>query len=159
MSSVGVYAGAPYRLPSRSGRLAWGLLRALPLAAFYVGGPFLAKTLTDDLGVPFPFDFTTVLLVGLGLLALSTAKFVAKPTRLYGPVSLVYAAALLAYLWWLAAGSSLRVVWMGATIAVTFADLVLLLAVVPAFMILGAIATTIEDAARPRERYPLDFPA
>ncbi|HEV2165538.1 MAG TPA: hypothetical protein VGS23_00955 [Thermoplasmata archaeon] len=159
MSAPRSAAGRTYRLPTLSNRIAWGTVRAVPLAALYLGWPYVAQELSNRFGVPFPFPFGTVLLFGLALTALSFLSYVAKPTRAYGPISAVSAASLLAYLLWLAGRSTAGLSYQGATITVNFSELMLIAAVVPILLLISALVTTLEDGLRPTERYPADFPA
>jgi hypothetical protein len=147
-----------YRLPSLSNRLGWGLLRSIPIALLYLGWPYATHQLTERFGIPYPFSYGTILLFGVALLVLSLARYLSKATRLYGPVSAVYALALLGYLLWLAGQATATIRFQAATISVTFSMLLLLGTVIPLLILISAFLTSIEDAARPGERYPYDFP-
>jgi hypothetical protein len=147
-----------YRLPSLSNRLGWGLLRSIPIALFYLGLPYAAHQITDRFGVPYPFSYGTILLFGLALLFLSLARYISKPTRAYGPVSILHALGLLAYLLWLAGQATATIRFMGASVSVTFSTLVLIATVLPLLLLVSALLTSVEDGVRPAERYPFDFP-
>jgi hypothetical protein len=148
-----------YRLPTFGERIGWGVLRSIPVGLFYLGWPYVADRVTSALGVPEPFPIGGVVLLGLGLLALSFLSYVEKPTRAYGPASAVYAAAAIAYLVWLSERATGVFAYQGATISVSFSELVLIAVAVPLFQLVAALVTTAGDAFRPAQRYPFDFPA
>ena len=66
---------------------------------------------------------------------------------------------LLAYLLWLAGGSTAQLAYHGAMISIDFSELMLIATIIPLLLIVSALATTAEDGLRPTERYPFDFPA
>ncbi len=148
-----------YRLPTVGARIAWGVIRSIPAGLFYLGWPYVADRVSSTLGVPEPFPLGGVVLLGLGLLVLSFLTYVAKPTRAYGPVLAVYASAAIGYLVWLSERATGVIAYQGATITVTFSELVLIAVVVPTFQLVRALVTTAGDAFRPAQRYPFDFPA
>jgi len=148
-----------YRLPSMYGRAAVGMLLAVPYLLLYLGIPFAGLTYFESKGLPLPYPIDTLLGFGLALTALAVARYVTKPTRAFGPVSIVHAGVMLAYLLWLAANSTLTVSLAGGTFTLTYGMIFLAAAFAPLLGLAAALATTVEDAARPAERYPFDFPA
>lgn len=148
-----------YRLPPPSQRIVRGALLALPAAFFYLGIPFLALGLFQRFGVPFPYDPGPLALGGIVLTSLTVGKYLAKPTRAFGPVAALHATALIAYLIGLAARSTLSFSIGGANVGIGFSMLLLFATAIPLFSLGAALVTTAEDLVRPTERYPFDFPA
>ncbi len=149
----------PYRLPT-AGELAVGAVwQGVLYGLLFLGWPYFASQALGQFGIAFPFPFGTVLLFGLLLAALAIAAYVARPSRAAGPVAAGYDLAILAYLYWLAQSSSLALAYQSFTIALGVRAVFLLFMVPPAVRLVADLLTTAEDAFRPTERYPFDFPA
>jgi hypothetical protein len=149
----------PYRLPTPGLRIAGAVLAAMAYGLLYLGWPYFAARVLGTYGLPFPYALPTVLLLGLGLTALAVARSLAKPTRAYGPVSVAYDAAVIAYLAWLATQATVSLAYSGIGITFTFTDVLWILMVLPAVRLIADLLTTAEDATRPAERYAFDYPA
>jgi hypothetical protein len=132
----------------------------IPLIILLVGLPAAVLSFLASNSIPLPLSIAAVTIAGAVLVAFSTARYIAKPTRLYGPISVGSAAFVLGYVLYLLSHSSYSFHVPGAnvTIGVTFSELLELLLLVPALALASAVVTTIEDARSPRERLPFDYP-
>jgi hypothetical protein len=151
--------GRPYCLPPTGLRIAGAVLVAVAYGLLYLGWPYFAARILASYGLPFPYTLSTILLLGLALTALAVARSLAKPTRLFGPVSVAYDVAVVGYLAWLASQATVSLAYSGIGITFTFTDVLLLLMVLPALRLIADLLTTAEDATRPTERYAVDYPA
>ncbi len=93
------------------------------------------------------------------LAVLSTAAYVARPTRAFGPLSTVASLGKVLYLVYFAGFAWAAISISSATVRLDFGNLLLLLAIVPAFGVGAGLLTTVEDARYPGERLPFDYPA
>lgn len=147
-----------YELPSWGHRIAVAVLIAVPFALFFIVLPGALGGVLTSHGLPFPYPTGLLLDAGLLLTVLGLTRYLMRPTRWFGPVSLLYFGTLIAYLLWLASISTVSVRISGATLTIGYSELMLLFALVPSIRLLGAVVTTVEDAVRPGERYPIDYP-
>jgi hypothetical protein len=149
-----------YRLPSWGWRILGGALRLVPLALLLIGVPVAILTFLQSNGIPPPFPLLVVEISGIVLTALIVARYIFRPTTLYGPLAMAVSAAALLYLFYIYEHSTyvLRIPNAPVAIGVTFSELILLLMIVPALTLAAGAVTTYEDMARPRERLPFDFP-
>lgn len=144
--------------PTASSRLGIGLLVGFGLVLGYVVLPWLALSLIGREGVQPSLDAGGLVLAGIALAVLGTARYVAKPTRAFGPVTMAYAIAAIGYLEWLIGQSPITLVFRGATVALGYSGLLFAAMVVPVLGLVSGAVTTLEDARRPGERLPFDFP-
>ncbi len=153
-------ARATYRLPSGAHRVAGGVARLVLLLVAVVGIPAVALEYASAHGVPLPVPLATVALGGTALAVLSSVAYALRPTRAFGPASMGASAAALVYLGVLIADATYRIVLPGSSIALTvgYVGLLGLLMLVPALSLASAVLITVEDAVRPGERLPFDFP-
>ncbi|MCI4365015.1 MAG: hypothetical protein L3K10_02990 [Thermoplasmata archaeon] len=135
-------------------------LRLIPLIILFIGLPIAALSFLTSHSIPLPLSIAAVTIAGAVIVALSTARYIAKPTGVYGPLSIVASAFVLGYVFYLLGQSTYRFRLPGSsvTIGITFTTLVEWLLIVPALALVAALVTTIEDARAPRERLPFDFP-
>jgi len=149
-----------YRIPSWGWRILGGALRLVPLALLLIGVPVGILTFLQSNGIPPPFPILLIELYGVVLTALIVARYIFRPTSGYGPLAIGVSAATLVYLYYIFEHSTytLRIPNAPFAIGVTFTDLILLLMIVPALTLAAGVVTTVEDARRPRERLPFDYP-
>jgi hypothetical protein len=153
--------GAPgYRIPSLGWRITVGALRIIPLLLVLVGLPAAALAFLASHGIALPISILTVTVVGAAITALSTARYIAKPTSLYGPLSVATSALVLGYLlFFVQLGSyTFTAPNGGFSIGINYTEFVELLLLVPGLALVAGVVTTLEDARSPRERLPYDFP-
>lgn len=146
------------KIPSLARRLTFGGLRMLPLVVVYVALPLLGFQALEMHGLVEGLPIAQVVLLGLALAFLSTAAYVARPTRAFGPFSTASSAGKVLYLVYFAGFAWASVSVASASVRLDFGNLLLLLAVVPAFGIAAGILTTVQDARHPGERLPFDYP-
>jgi hypothetical protein len=150
-----------YHVPPLGLRIIVSGLILVPMVVLLVGLPVAALAFLQDNSIALPVPFTTVAIFGFAIAILMALRYIAKPTRLYGPVSIATSAAGLLYLLvlYFQATYHFDVPNATASIAITYARLVELLMVVPAITMVAGVVTTVEDLRSPRERLPFDFPA
>jgi hypothetical protein len=149
-----------YRIPSLGWRILGGALRLVPLAVILIGLPVAALTFVQSHGISLPVPILTVEYAGIAITALIVARYVLKPTTLYGPFCVATSAVTLLYLWVILVDATYRIAIPGAdvSISVSYGDLIVLLMVGPALALTAGLLTTAEDARAPKERLPYDFP-
>jgi hypothetical protein len=172
MSTPGVTATVPpvvagpartiesYRIPSLGYRIVVAAVRLVPLVVVLVGLPVAALTYLQSRSLSLPVSVDTVMAYGIALCAISTARYIAKPTRAYGPISVASSVVTLAFLVTLLLQSTYNfgVPQTSAVISLTYRDLIEVLLAVPVFSLAAGLVTTIQDLRSPYERLPFDFP-
>jgi hypothetical protein len=159
-AAPGLPSPGQYRLPSWGWRILGGALRLIPLVLLLIGVPVAILTFLVAHGISPLLPILTVELFGAVITGLIVARYIFKPTAAFGPLSIATAGVSLLYLYLLLVNSTyvLTIPNVDVAIGVTFRDLVLLLMLVPGLTLAAGVLTTIEDASRPRERFPFDFP-
>lgn len=149
-----------YRVPSLGYRILAGALRLIPLAILLIGLPVAVLSYLSAHQISLPVSIVTVTTFGIAIVALSTARYISKPTSAYGPVSMATSAVTLAYLFtlWLEATYRIAVPNSAVTVSIGYGELIDLLLLIPALALIAGLITTVEDLRSPRERLPFDFP-
>ena len=149
-----------YHVASLGYRVLVGGLRLIPLLILLVGLPDAALAYLSSHGIALPVSVLTVTVAGITIGVLSTVRYLVRPTRAYGPVSILTSAVVLAYLFVLWLGASYRVAVPSSSVVLTigYADLIGLLLIVPALGVAAGLVTSVEDLLSPGERLPFDFP-
>ncbi|MCI4343872.1 MAG: hypothetical protein L3J92_07180 [Thermoplasmata archaeon] len=149
-----------YQVPSLGWRITVAALRLIPLMLLFVGLPVAALAFLQSNSIALPLSIVAVTLAGAIIVALSTARYIAKPTSAFGPLSIASSAFVLAYLYYIVLRSTYVLAVPGSdfTVRLTYTNFMLCLMVVPALSLAAGIVTTIEDARVPRERLPYDYP-
>jgi hypothetical protein len=149
-----------YQVPSLGYRILAAGARLVPLVIALIGLPVAALNYLSAHQISLPVSVATVTVFGIAIAALSTARYIVKPTPAYGPVSMATSAVTLAYLFtlWLQATYRISVPSSAVTISLGYAELVDLLLIVPALALVAGLVTMVEDLRTPRERLPFDFP-
>ncbi|HTW54931.1 MAG TPA: hypothetical protein VMG36_00555 [Thermoplasmata archaeon] len=109
--------------------------------------------------IPSPLPVATLAAAGVAVAVLWALRYVSKPTRAYGPLTMLLAAVEIGYLLLLYADATFRLPVPNVTISIGYARLVELLLIVPALTLAAGLVTTIEDVRSPGERLPFDYPA
>jgi len=151
---------APYSIPSLGYRILAGGARLVPLLVGLVGLPVAALTLLQSHGISLPVSIVTVTVAGVAISVLSTVRYIVRPTRAYGPVSVATSGVTLAYVLVLLTQSTYRISVPGSTVSIAlgYARLLDLILLVPALALVAGLVTTVEDIVAPRERLPFDYP-
>jgi len=149
-----------YRVPSLGWRITVASLRLIPLVLLFVGLPAAALSFLQSHSLPLPLSIVAVTIAGAVILALSTARYIAKPTRIYGPLSIAMSAFVLVYVFYILGRSTYAFLVPGSdvTLHLTYTGLIELLLLVPALSLAAGVVTTVEDARKARERLPYDYP-
>jgi hypothetical protein len=150
-----------YRVPSLGYRILVAALRLIPAFFLLIALPVAALDFASSRGVSLPISTAAVAIGGLALLALGTARYIAKPTRAFGPLSIAYSLAGVVYLLYAISRSPYRLVIPGgsATVVAGYSTFLELMLIAPVLGIVAGILTTIEDARSPTERLVFDYPA
>ncbi len=149
-----------YRVPTLGWRITVAALRLIPLVLLFIGLPVAALAFLQSNSIPLPLSIVAVTVAGAVITALSTARYIAKPTRLYGPLSIASSAFVLVYVLYILGHSTYSFAVPGSdiTLHIAYTTLIELLLVVPALSLAAGVVTTIEDARASRERLPYDYP-
>jgi hypothetical protein len=149
-----------YQVPSLGWRITVAAVRLIPLVILFVGLPAAALSFLQSNSIALPLSIVVVTIAGAILVALSTARYIAKPTSAYGPLSIASSAFALGYLYYILLHSTYVLALPGSdfSIQLTYTDFVLCLLLVPALALAAGVITTIEDVRAPRERLPYDYP-
>lgn len=149
-----------YQIPSLGYRILAGGLRLVPLLVLLVGVPDAVLGYLSSRGLALPVSVVTVTVAGIALSALSTLRYVLRPTRAYGPMSVLTSGVALAYLFvlWLGATYHIAVPNSSVVLTIGYADLIALLLIIPAFGLVAGFVTSWEDLRSPGERLPFDYP-
>jgi len=150
-----------YQIPSLGYRILVAALRLIPSFLLLIALPIAVLNFASSKGIAIPISTTAVAVGGLALLALGTARYIGKPTRAFGPLSIATSLAAVVYLLYAISRSPYRLVLPGgsATVIAGYSTFLELMLIAPIFGIVAGILTTIEDARSPTERLPFDFPA
>ncbi|MCI4373000.1 MAG: hypothetical protein L3K02_05100 [Thermoplasmata archaeon] len=153
-------ANLGYRVPTLGWRITVAALRIIPLMILFIGLPVAALGFLQSHSIPLPLSIVVVTIAGAIITALSTARYIAKPTRIYGPLSVAASAFVLIYVLFLLGQSTYSFQIPGSDISLHlgYTTLIELLLLVPALALVAGIVTTVEDARAARERLPYDFP-
>jgi hypothetical protein len=147
------------KIPSLARRIFFGSLRLIGLLIVFVAIPLGLLQFLLDHGITPPYSLLTVSAVGVTLAIIGASASVARPTRAYGPLALAGSVILFLWLLALAHNGTLRVsIGSGGFFQLDYGSAILLVALVPVLGTLAAICTTAEDARRPGERLPFDYP-
>jgi hypothetical protein len=162
VSAPGTPAPRPeaYQVPSLGYRILAGGGRLVPLLVVLVGIPVAGLEYLAAHQVSLPISIVTVAGYGVAISVLSTARYVAKPTRAYGPLSMATSVVAFSYLFtlWLQATYRISVPNSAMTISIGYVELVDLLLLVPALALVAGLISSVEDLRSPTERLPFDFP-
>lgn len=147
-------------LPSVPRRVALGLLRVVPVLVLLVGIPTLVLNQLTAAGIRSNIGLLAVSLGGLLFTAFSTARYIVRPTRAFGPVGIARGGAAFAYLYYLLPSASL-VIPAGAhsSLTIGYGSVIEALLVVPVLMVLTASLVTVQDHRGLAARLRADFPA
>jgi hypothetical protein len=149
-----------YRIPPLGYRIVVAAVRLVPLVVALIGLPVAALTFLQSHSIALPISIDTLMFYAIAICAISTARYIAKPTPWYGPISLASAAVTLAFLLTLLLQATYQfgVPQTSASISVTYRDLIEVLLVIPILSLAASLVTTLEDSRSPSERLPYDFP-
>ena len=146
-------------IPSLPWRVAGACALLLGALLFLVYLPEAVLRMLAEHSIPPPLPIATLAAAGVAIAVLLALRHVAKPTRAFGPLTMLTALVEIGYLLLLYADATFRLQVPNATISIGYARLIELLLIVPALTLSAGLVTTIEDLRAPGERLPFDFPA
>lgn len=147
-------------LPSVPRRVALGLLRVVPVLVLLVGIPALLLGELTSAGIRSNVGLVTVSFGGLLFTAFSTARYILRPTRAFGPVGIARGGAAFAYLYYLIPSASLVIpAGMHSSLTLSYASVLEALLVVPILMVVTAGVVTVQDRRGLAARLRADFPS
>lgn len=152
---------AGYRVPSLGYRIVVAALRLIPSFFVLIILPVAVLSFASSRGIALPISAYAVTAWGLVLIILGTARYILRPTRAFGPVSIATSLAAVLYLLYALLQSPYRFTVPGgsASLVAGYATFLELVMIVPAIGILVGILVTVEDAGSFPERLVFDFPA
>jgi cytochrome c oxidase assembly factor CtaG len=149
-----------YYIPSAQRRAAIAVLYLIPAILLYVVIPYVGLSELSKFGISTGYSFTFIVIAGISLAVLGAVGSFMRPTRAYGPLRIASSVGAILYLLILASSSQITIgIGNSGSFTLAYAGMITLFAVVPTIRIGAGVTTTIEDALRPGERLPFDFPA
>ena len=148
------------KIPSLGRRIAFGTLRTIPLIIVLVILPWYGLRAAESAGLHSPLPVGAILAAGLLISVISALRYVARPTKAFGPLSVLASVVGLVYLLYLRSLAEFSVsAGQGMSISLTYSGLLTYALLVPLFGLLAGIVTTVEDFARPGERVRYQYAA
>ncbi len=149
-----------YQIPSLGWRILGGALRLIPLVLILIGVPVAILTFLQAHGINLPIPILTVEIFGVAITILAVARYIARPTAAFGPLSIATSALTIVYLYLILVDATYHLTIPGSAVTITigYSLLILVLMIVPALALGAGALTLIEDAIHPHERWPFDFP-
>jgi hypothetical protein len=142
----------PWRIPV-------GVIITLLLFAIFAGAPYFLIPFVEGYNIQVAANGYVLAAIGSVIAVFEGARYILKPTRLYGPCWIVASGSFLGYMLYLANAARVTLPPIhNVTLSFGYGTLLLLLAIVPALTLAAAIVTTVEDLRHPGERMPYDFP-
>ncbi len=161
MTDAAAAPGSPGRahIPSVPRRIAAGAGVAIGVAVGSGYIPYYLLTHLKPSSVGFAVAATLPLLLGIAIGLLEGAATALKPTRLYGPLSILSGLVGIGYLYVIFQNSTIHVAVSAGGLTIGFGLLILLLILITGLSLIAGVVTTAEDLAHPGERLPFDYPA
>jgi hypothetical protein len=149
---------APLQIPSLTRRIILGSLRAFGMILLFLVVPYLLlHTVAPAVHLRTPIGLAPLLGLGLAVVILSTAAYIARPTRAYGPLLILGGIIGILYLLYLASVGEVALGGGQVGIALGFRGLFLIAALVPFFGLCQGLVLTLEDLRRPGERIGYEY--
>lgn len=149
-----------YVIPSAGSRAFWAGLYLVPSVLIYAVLPYYGLSELSRFGITTGYSLGVIAFAGIALAVIGAARSFGRPTRAYGPLSMLLSAATIVYLLYLARLATISLSFgSSAGFTLSYAGMLDALALVPAIRLVSGLVTTIEDFARPGQRLPFDYPA
>ena len=148
-----------YAIPSPASRAVRAVLYLIPMALIYVALPYIGLSQLSRYGISTNYSLGFIAVAGIVLAVLGAATSYCRPTRAYGPLSMLASAGSIVYLLILAKGSTASFSIGSGSLTLSYAGMMMAFAIVPLIRMGSGAVTTLEDALRPTERLPFDYPA
>lgn len=150
-----------YSAPSVARRVVVAVLVSIGFLVLLVAGPeyALRRLASADVGFTTPLNEQIVIGYGLVVSMLYGLRSALRPSRAFGPLTILASLLGVAYLLYLSTVATFAVGVSETVVGVSVGTFVRLLALVPLFGVLSGIVTTVEDVRHPGERLAVDYPA
>ncbi len=149
----------PAQIPSLPRRIARGAAVAIGVAVGSGFIPYYLLTHFKPASVGFGVAATLPLLLGIAIGLIEGAATTLRPTRLYGPLSILSGLVGIGYLYVIFQNSTIHVSVTSGGLSIGFGLLILLLILITGLAMVAGVVTLAEDLAHPGERLPFDYPA
>jgi hypothetical protein len=142
----------------------FGVLIAIALVVVLVIVPYIFIKTLSGFGLNLGLPLVDLIAFGIILAALSSAAYIAKPTRAYGPLFATKSGVTLVYLFIFAGLATAGLSFNsnggsgGGSVNFGWAALIWIVMIIPAIKLVAGLVTTVEDIMHPGERLPYDFP-
>jgi hypothetical protein len=148
-----------YSIPSSARRATIAALYLVPGILLYVVLPYAGLSFLSRYGIGTGYSITFLIVAGFLLAVLGALRYYYRPTRAYGPLSILGSLGAIVYLIILASSSTLTIaIGNAGSFTLDYGGMLLLFAIVPTIRLGSGVITTVEDLLRPGERLPFDFP-
>lgn len=147
------------RIPSVPSRIASGSAVAIGIALGSGYIPYYLLTHLKPASVGFGVAATLPLLLGIAIGLLEGTATALRPTRLYGPLSVLSGLVGIGYLDLILQNSTIHVAVASGGLTIGFGLLIVLLILLTGLTLVAGLVTTAEDLLHTGERLPFDYPA
>jgi hypothetical protein len=145
-------------IPSLSRRIAWASVRAALLLVAIVVVPWYALNVLSGYGVGTPVPFLGLALLGVAFAGLGAARYISRPTRAFGPMTIAASLVSFAYLLYLIPIATVGFQHANdVSVAINFGRFLQYCLIAPLFGLASGAVTTYEDFARPNERINYEY--
>ena len=145
-------------IPSLSRRVAWACVRAALLLIAIVVVPWYLLNTLSGFGIGTPVPFVGLAVLGVAFAALGAVRYVSRPTRAFGPMTIAASLVSFAYLLYLIPIASIGFNHAdNVSVAINFGRFLQYCLLAPAFGMAAGAVTTYEDFARPNERINYEY--
>jgi len=145
-------------IPSLGRRIAWASVRAALLLLAIVVLPWYLLQLVSGFGVGTPIPFLGIAVLGVAFAGLGAARYVSRPTRAFGPITVAASIVSVVYLLYLIPIATIGFQHAdNVSVAIDFGRFLRYCLIAPLFGIAAGAVTTYEDFARPRERINYEY--
>jgi hypothetical protein len=145
-------------IPSLGRRLAWAIVRAALLIVAIVVIPWYLLNLVSGYGIGTPVPLLGLAALGVAFAAVGAARYVSRPTRAFGPLTIAASLMSFVYLLYLIPIASIGFQHAdNVSVAIYFGRFLQYCLLAPLFGMAAGAVTTYEDVARPRERINYEY--
>jgi len=145
-------------IPSLGRRVAWACVRAALVLVVIVVVPYYVLNLVNGFGVSIPVPILGMAALGVAFATLGAVRYVSRPTRAFGPLTIAASFVSFVYLLYLIPLASIGLQHGGnISVVVEFGRFLQYCLIAPLFGMASGAVTTYEDLARPRERINYEY--
>ncbi|MCI4340342.1 MAG: hypothetical protein L3J73_03635 [Thermoplasmata archaeon] len=157
----GAPAGTPepvLRIPTLGRRITIGSIRAALTIVGIVIVPWWLLNLLGGFGLTTPVALAGIIVLGIVVALVGAIRYIARPTRAFGPMTSLASVISLVYLLYLIPIASVGIDHGNdISIALDFGRFLQYALLVPLFGIAAGVVTTVEDFVRPGERVRYEY--